>query len=167
MPGRVDALPAPGLRALGNVVNLSTPFGLLVARLGRARLHRGPDGLLLADGYRLRFPTGGAFTIGNVVITARAWPQYLADSPNVLRHEQRHTLQWLACAGLPFLPVYLAMTGWSMLRTGDRAARNAFERGAGLADGGYADVPVRPVGVVVNGLLRRARRRASRPAARP
>ena len=36
--------------------------------------------------------------------------------------------------------------GWSMLRTGDRAARNFFERQAGLAIGGYRDVPVKPVG---------------------
>ena len=47
-----------------------------------------------------------------------------------------------------------------MLRTGDRAARNFFERQAGLADGGYRDVPMRPVGENVRamiGMLRRAK----------
>jgi hypothetical protein len=36
--------------------------------------------------------------------------------------------------------------GWSWIRTGDRAARNVFERAAGLSDGGYLDVPLRPLG---------------------
>ena len=34
------------------------------------------------------------------------------------------------------------MMGWSVVRTGNRAARNAFERHAGLAAGGYPDLPV-------------------------
>jgi hypothetical protein len=34
---------------------------------------------------------------------------------------------------------------WSVLRTGDRAARNFFERQAGLAIGGYRELPTRPV----------------------
>jgi uncharacterized protein VirK/YbjX len=35
--------------------------------------------------------------------------------------------------------------GWSMLRTGDRAAQNFFERQAGLVIGGYRDLPIQPV----------------------
>ena len=42
-----------------------------------------------------------------------------------------------------------------MLRTGDRAARNYFERQAGLASGGYADKPVRPLSEGVRATLRR------------
>jgi hypothetical protein len=43
--------------------------------------------------------------------------------------------------------------GWSVLRTGDRAARNFFERQAGLAMGGYIDYPVRPIGVGIRAVL--------------
>ena len=54
--------------------------------------------------------------------------------------------------------------GWSWLRTGDRAARNFFERQAGLADGGYRDLPTRSVGTglraLVNLLVRPLNRRA-------
>jgi hypothetical protein len=72
----------------------------------------------------------------------------------VLEHEERHTWQYMAC-GTFFMPLYLGAMAWSWLRTGDRAARNIFERAAGLADGGYVDVPVRP--------LRRLLRRDVRP----
>ena len=44
------------MRQVVNVVNLSTPLGLLVALAGRARLSRGPDGLLLADGSGSAYP---------------------------------------------------------------------------------------------------------------
>jgi hypothetical protein len=43
--------------------------------------------------------------------------------------------------------------GWSVLRTGDRAARNLFERQAGLAIGGYHDYPVRPMGQNIRDVL--------------
>ena len=56
------------VRQVMNVVNLSTPLGLLVALAGRAGVTRGPDGLLLARGYRLPVPTAPAFTLGNVVV---------------------------------------------------------------------------------------------------
>jgi hypothetical protein len=126
------------LRRWGNWANLSTPVGLLVARIGRARVRPGPRGLVLADGYRYRFPVAGAFTIGNVVITSRRWSELLAARPNLLIHEERHSWQYLACLGLPFFPMYAAAMLWSWLRTGNLARGNVFERVAGLADGGYA-----------------------------
>lgn len=135
--------PAPGRSAVlrfrwyANFVSLSTPLGLLVALLGRARLRAGPDGLVLAEGYRWGFPVAGAFTIGNVVITARDFPRLLQHHPDLLRHEGRHAWQWLACLGLPFLPLYFLAMAWSWARTGDRATGNLFERAAGLASGGY------------------------------
>lgn len=128
---------AQGVRRAGNLLNLSTPVGLLIARLGRAELRQGPRGLLLADGYRFGFPIAAAFTVGNVVITARRWPELLSTSPNLLRHEERHSWQYLLCLGLPFFGLYAAAMGWSWLRTGDPARDNIFERAAGLADGGY------------------------------
>jgi hypothetical protein len=128
------------LRRLGNAVNLSTALGLGVARLGRASVRPGPRGLLLAEGYRLPFPVAGAFTVGDVLVTAGRWDRH---RPGLLEHEERHSWQWFWCAGLPFLPAYGVAMAWSVLRTGDRAAANAFERRAGLVRGGYRELPVR------------------------
>ncbi len=131
------------VRRLGNWVNLSTPFGLAVARAGRAQVRPGPRGLLLAEGYRLRFPVASAFTVGNVLITSAQWSDWARERPTLLEHEEGHTWQWFGCLGLPFLPAYAAAMAWSILRTGDRAAANVFERRAGLVLGGYRELPVR------------------------
>jgi hypothetical protein len=42
------------------------------------------------------------------------------------------------------LPLYFAAAAVSWVLTGDFGSRNVFERRAGLADGGYADRPLRP-----------------------
>ena len=49
---------------------------------------------------------------------------------------------WL---GLPFLPAYAVASAWSWARTGDPWSRNAFERRAGLAAGGYREARPRPL----------------------
>jgi hypothetical protein len=121
-----------------NVVNLTTPLGLLVAAAGRARLSRGPRGLLLGTSYRLRIPPAVAFTVGGVILTRLSRDDLLAR-PRLLAHEERHTWQYAGCLGLPMIPLYLVACGWSWLRCGDFASCNAFERMAGLADGGYRD----------------------------
>lgn len=130
------------LRAALNVLNLSTPLGLLLALAGGARLRRGPEGLLLASGYRLGVPPRPAFTVGDVVVTSRD-EAFLAERPRLLRHEGRHSWQWAACLGLPMLPLYLLAAGWSWLRGGDAGVHNPFERLAGLEDGGYPTVSAR------------------------
>jgi hypothetical protein len=145
------------VRRAANWVNLSTPLGLAVARAGGARVRSGPMLLHLAEGYRWRFPTGGAFTVGDVVITRHDLARLVDRTPTLLQHEEAHSRQWMACLGLPFLPLYVASMGWSWVRTGDRAARSLFERRAGLAEGGYPDVPVRPLGPVVAGAVRSVR----------
>lgn len=124
------------------MLNLSTPIGLAVARAGGATVVAGPRGLVLATGYRVRFPTGGAFTIGNVVATRMNLAELLRY-PRVLAHEERHAWQYVLFGGPLYWPLYCAAMGWSVVRTGDRASRNVFERSAGLADGGYVDQPVR------------------------
>lgn len=129
------------MRAVGNWVNLSTPFGLVVARIGRATVLPGPRHTYLAVGYRLPFPVASAFTVGNVIISGRRREQ-LGD--RLLAHEERHSWQWFALLGVLFLPAYLVAMGWSWLRTGDRASANVFERHAGLALGSYPERPVRP-----------------------
>ena len=127
-------------RMVVNWVTLSTPLGLVIAGLGRAVVTRKRDGLYVAEHCRLMLPDAGAFTVGNVIMTGGA----LADLSwaDALGHEAAHSSQW-ALLGPAFLPVYLAMTAWSLARTGDRAARNYLERWAGLARGGYQDVPIR------------------------
>lgn len=143
------------LRSTGNWLNLSTPLGLAVARLGRAHVRPGPRGLLLADGYRLGFPIALAFTVGNVLVTRGRWDELLRTRPGLLEHEEAHSWQWLACAGLPFIPAYGVCLAWSVLRSGDLAAHNVFERQAGLVLGGYHAVPVRPLAPAVRAALGR------------
>ncbi|HEU5485204.1 MAG TPA: hypothetical protein VFU98_09870 [Microlunatus sp.] len=151
------------VRLVGNVVNLTTVLGLLIAVLGRARLRSGPRGLVLAEGYRLRFPVAGAFTVGNVITTPTDFAERLRVLPRMLDHEERHSWQYLCCLGLPFYILYTVMMGWSVLRTGDRAARHAFERMAGLADGGYVDRPVIPLRVQIGNVARWLRRSLGAP----
>jgi hypothetical protein len=145
------------LKALVNWVNLSTPLGLLIALVGRARLRRGPRQLLLASDFRLgsggpaSAPAHGgpphlrvppAFTVGNVVISPRP-AEYLDARPALLAHEERHSWQYVFCLGLPMLPLYAVGAVWSYLRGGDFGVHNPFERLAGLADGGYPLVSAR------------------------
>lgn len=132
-----------------NWVNLSTPLGLLIAKVGGSRIRRGPARSFLADYYRWTFPAGGAFTVGDVVITRHDLDLLAERRPTLLEHELVHSKQWAYCLGLPFLPLYAGSMAWSWLRTGDRAARSFFERQAGLALGGYEDVAPRPLGPVV------------------
>lgn len=132
--------PGVRLRAVANLLNGSTLVGLGIALAGRAHVTRGPRGLWYAEGYALQFPIAGAFTVGNVILT----PRTIAEiGERVATHEERHTWQYMVC-GTMFIPLYLSAMGWSWIRTGDKAARNVFERTAGLADGGYADVRIRP-----------------------
>ena len=133
--------PAYTLRTVANLVNFSTLAGFAIARVGQAHISSGPRGLWYAEGYTLPFPVAGAFTVGNVIITPRT---IAAIGEPAVTHEERHTWQYTA-GGTLFMPLYLTAMGWSWIRTGDRAARNIFERAAGLKDGGYADVPVRPL----------------------
>lgn len=124
------------LRQLINVVNLSTPLGLITALVGGARLQSGPDGLILARGYRRRLPSAPAFTVGNVILL-RLDDAQLARRPRLLHHESRHASQYAVCFGvlMPFL--YAVAAAWSWIRCRDFATHNFFERQAGLADGGY------------------------------
>lgn len=144
-------------RRTANLLNLSTPLGHVLARAGGAGRRPGPYGLVLAEGYRFRFPVAGAFTVGDVVVTARTFPELLAVHPDLLAHEERHSRQYALFLGLPYLPLYTLAMGWSMLRTGDRSSANVFERGAGLLAGGYVERPVRPLVASLRAALARVR----------
>ena len=141
--------PAERARCAANLANLSTPAGLLVAAAGGARARRAGRGLLVAHGYRLPVPAAAAFTVGNVVILRAGLvpgrDPIGAIPPRLLRHEERHATQYALCGGIVMPLLYLGAAGWSWLRTGDFHSRNAFERRAGLADGGYREAAVRPV----------------------
>ena len=140
---------SPQARAVLNTLNLSTPAGLLVAGIGGARPRRTSDGLIVARGYRRRVPPAPAFTLGNVILV-RAPAAYPDDPfgslPASLReHETRHATQYAVCGGVLMPALYVLAAGWSWLRTGDFASRNAFERDAGLLAGGYRERPIRPL----------------------
>jgi hypothetical protein len=123
------------VRQVVNVVNLATPVGLLLGLVGHARFGKGPDGLILARGWRLP-AQASAVTIGNVVLL-RLDDAALAARPTLVRHEARHASQYAWCLGLPMLPLYLLAAAWSWLRCRDFSSYNVFEVRAGLADGGY------------------------------
>lgn len=158
-PNQSQPLPRHWVRAVANVVNLSTPLGLLVALIGGSRLRRGPNLIWYAERYRLGFPIAGAFTMGNVVLIPRRTAAELeASRPGVMAHEDVHAWQWAYCLGLPFLPIYVAAQGWSWLRTGHIGSANFFEVQAGLATGGYPDLPKRPLRAGFASFRRIARR---------
>ena len=122
-----------------NWINLGTPLGLAVAGLGRARIRRGPHGLLIATGYRWRIPpvAGRAITIGDVVLLGLD-AAALAGRPRLLAHEARHSGQYARWLGpIGFLPAYGLAALWSWSRTRNPALRNYFEIKAGLVEGGY------------------------------
>lgn len=157
------------VRGVVNLLNLSTPAGVVLSRLGAGSLRRGPDDLWIADAYRLPLPTAPAFTMGSVVLFRRelpGWPEdpVAAIRPALLAHEARHATQYAYCGGLLMVPAYLACAGWSWLRTGDPGSRNVFERRAGLVDGGYRERPVRPLKEAVSDLGRRVGALRSRAA---
>ncbi len=129
------------LRMTLNLLNLSTPLGLALGALGRARFRPGPRGLVL--GSDLRLPVAArAITFGDVVLSPLP-AEYLDERPELLAHEERHAWQYVACLGLPMLPLYVLASAWSYVRGGDVAVHNLFERGAGLQDGGYPTVSAR------------------------
>jgi hypothetical protein len=92
--------------------------------------------------------------VGNVIVTRR---DAIDPGSRLFRHEARHATQFAWCGGVVMIPLYLAAAGVSWALTGDFGARNVFERLAGLADGGYADTPLRPALRRVSGSSRRAR----------
>jgi hypothetical protein len=141
--------PALRVRRAVNVVNLSTPLGLLLALTatrrppsGERRVVRGPDGLLIAGGYRPPVPIARAFTVGNVILIRRD-AAYLLENPRLLGHEARHSTQYAWCLGVMMIPLYLLCAGVSLALCGDHASYNPFERLAGLDDGGYSRRPLR------------------------
>lgn len=125
-----------------NFANLSTPLGLLLARISGTGVRRGPNGLLLSAGYRLPLPIAPAFTVGNVVLV-RGDGSTLTDRPALLVHEERHSTQYACCCGPVMIVLYMAFAGVSMALCGDHASYNPFERLANLADGGYDKRPLR------------------------
>lgn len=128
------------LRRVINWVNLSTPTGLLIARIGGATTRKGEFGLVYAHGYRIPFPVAGAFTVGNVILTKHP-DGYLRG--RLLIHESKHASQYAACVGLPMLVLYVLSLAVSYAICGDYASWNVFERLANLEDGGYCRQPAR------------------------
>ncbi|GAB1694764.1 hypothetical protein [Krasilnikovia sp. M28-CT-15] len=131
-------------RTVLTAVNGTTAAGLLVALASRARLRRGRDGVLIAEGYRYRMPPATCCTVGSVIITRRTATWLLDDArAELFAHESRHASQY-AVLGPLFWPAYWLSCGWSYALTGSYGARNPFERHAGLAAGGYRELPLRP-----------------------
>jgi len=147
-------------RTVLTAANGTTLVGLGIALLTGARVRRGRGGILIAEGYRPKVPPATCFTIGSVIITRRT-AEWLLDEgrANLLAHESRHAGQY-AVLGPLFWPAYWAACGYSWTMTGTYGTRNAFERHAGLAHGGYPIAPLRPT-------WQRFRRSAAAESRRP
>ncbi|MET8147525.1 hypothetical protein ACIBSW_05520 [Actinoplanes sp. NPDC049668] len=132
------------VRTALTAVNGTTLVGLGLAVLCGTRIRRGPGGILIAEGYRRKMPPATCFTVGSVIITRRTADWLLHESrAGLLAHETRHAGQY-AVFGPLFWPAYWACCGYSWAMTGTAGTRNAFERHAGLALGGYREAPLRP-----------------------
>lgn len=132
------------LRPLATWVNGTTLAGLMLSAVARTTRVRGPGGVIVAGGYRLRLPKQSCFTVGSVILTRKPAEWLLhPDRADLLGHETRHIGQY-ALLGPLFWPAYWACCGWSYALTGSYGCRNVFERRAGLAAGGYREVPLRP-----------------------
>ncbi|AQP45293.1 hypothetical protein [Tessaracoccus flavus] len=142
------------LRDIANVLNLSTPLGLVLGAVARGRFRR-RSSLVIVDRARLPLLRASAVTVGSVVIIpTRSLEEAEARVPTLMAHEDEHAWQWAYCLGLPFVPLYVASMAWSMVRSGDRATANHFEVQAGLAAGGYREGQKRPVREGIRRLLR-------------
>jgi hypothetical protein len=104
------------VRAVLNWVNLSTPLGLLVARLGGATITPAERGS---------------------VIVSKHDVEHVAARPALLRHEDRHCTQYAVVLGVAMLPLYAVSAGVSWVVAGDLSSYNPFERLADLAEGSY------------------------------
>jgi hypothetical protein len=133
------------VRGLVTALNGTTGVGVLVALAGGARVRRGRGGLLIGEGYRRKVPAATCFTVGSVILTRRTADWLLAEErAELFAHESRHAGQY-AVLGPLFWPAYWAACGYSYALTGSYGTRNPFERRAGLAAGGYAELPLRPL----------------------
>src|SRR5690349_2450640 len=86
------------VRTVLNWLNLSTPLGLLIARIGGATITRRGRGTYLATGYRYGFPVASAFTVGSVIASKHDL-DFLEARPVLLRHEDRHCTQYAFVLG--------------------------------------------------------------------
>ena len=88
VPTPAELLPrSVRIRHALNWLNGSTLLGMGVATAGGAAVRPGPRKLYVAEHYRWRFPTGGAFTVGDVVITRHDIDELCARRPDLLEHE--------------------------------------------------------------------------------
>lgn len=125
------------VRNVANVLNGSTLLGFAMGATARGRFRRHAQ-LIIVEHARLPFVRAMAMTVGSVVlIPGRSLEEAQSRIPTLIAHEDAHAWQYAYCLGIPFLPLYLAASMWSMARAKDRASCNFFEVQAGLDSGGY------------------------------
>jgi hypothetical protein len=135
----------PDARSRANRRNGTTALGRVLAIAAGCALTPGPAGTTIATTYSWLFPAAVCFVVGDVIFCRRTAHWLLNPARHrLLCHEIRHTDQY-ARFGPLFFPLYVAAAAWSYALTGDVGARNHFERGAGLREGGYPDRPLRPM----------------------
>ena len=149
-------------RTVLTAANGTTGFGLILAVATGAKIKRGRNGVLIAEGYRRKLPPATCFTVGSVIITRKTADWLLApEREHLLRHESRHAGQYAVLGPLVW-PAYWLSCGYSYAMTGSYGARNVFEKHAGLAGGGYRERPLRPWAARLSGRIRPSAATASR-----
>jgi hypothetical protein len=127
-----------------NKLNLSTPLGLLIAKIIGGTTIQKENGIYLNYGRKGKYIKADAMAIGDVVLVKQVKgcklcesgsPHDLSDS--LLRHELIHSEQYAKFGGIIFLALYLLYSIKSFLIYKNTWQDNIFEIQAGLEDGGY------------------------------
>lgn len=127
-----------------NRLNLSTPLGLLIAKIiGGTTIHY-KNKIYINYGRKGKYIKANAITIGDVILAKKAKGCKLCESGNphdlsnaILRHELKHSEQFAKFGGIIFLALYLFASIKSYIIYKNVWQGNIYEIQAGLEDGGY------------------------------
>ena len=127
-----------------NRINLSTPLGLLIAKIFGGATIQLNNGIYVNYGRKGKYNNSWAITIGDVILTKTDKNCKLCQSGKhhdlsnaLLRHELVHSEQYAKFGGLIFLALYLFASIKSFIIYRNRWQGNIYEIQAGLQDGGY------------------------------
>ena len=127
-----------------NRLNLSTPLGLLIAKIIGGTTIQLENGLYMNYGRKGKYKKAEVITVGDVLLVTfnkdclHCQQKDLYDlSPNLLRHELKHSEQFAKFAGIIFLALYLFASIKSYIQYKNFWQGNIFEIQAGLVDGNY------------------------------
>jgi len=127
-----------------NRFNLSTPLGLLIAKIFGGKTIQLENGLYMNYGRKGKYQKAEVITVGDVLLVTfnKDCPHCQQKdlyklSPKLLRHELKHSEQYAKFGGIIFLALYLFASIKSYIQYKNIWQGNIYEIQAGLEDGGY------------------------------